>query len=249
MRNKSNLLTILKKHSGRDSSGIITVRHQGGGQKKYYRFIDFRRDKRGIKGKVLRIEYDPNRTTNIALINYGDGVKRYILCPEGLKIDDSIIADKKADIKIGNATELRYIPLGTSIHNIELYPNQGGQLIRSAGGYANIIAKDDKYAHIKLPSREIRKVLLNCYATIGQLDNSKHKLEKIGKAGKKRLMGIRPTVRGVAQNPRSHPHGGGEGKSGEGMNPKTPWGKSARGTKTRKKTKWSNKLIIQKRKL
>lgn len=242
------LMEILKKHSGRDASGTISVRHQGGRQKRYYRLIDFKRDKRDIKANVLGIEYDPNRTVNIALIQYADGEKRYILQPEELKVGDTIIAGEKAEIKTGNATTLRNVPLGTSIHNIELYPNQGGQLIRSAGGYAVIVAKDDQYAQVKFPSKEIRKIPLDCYATVGQLGNIQHKLEKLGKAGRKRLMGIRPTVRGVAQNPRSHPHGGGEGKSGEGMSPKTPWGKSARGTKTRKKRKWSDKLIIKKRK-
>lgn len=242
------LMEILKKHSGRDASGTISVRHQGGRQKRYYRLIDFKRDKRDIKANVLGIEYDPNRTVNIALIQYADGEKRYILQPEELKVGDTIIAGEKAEIKTGNATTLRNVPLGTSIHNIELYPNQGGQLIRSAGGYAVIVAKDDQYAQVKFPSKEIRKIPLDCYATVGQLGNVQHKLEKLGKAGRKRLMGIRPTVRGVAQNPRSHPHGGGEGKSGEGMSPKTPWGKSARGTKTRKKRKWSDKLIIKKRK-
>ena len=223
------------------------MHHRGGRQKRYYRLIDFKRDKRGMEAKVSRIEYDPNRTVYIALVQYKDGEKKYILYPEGLKIGDTIISDDQAEVKFGNTTILKNIPLGTPIHNIELYPNQGGQLIRSAGGYAIIIAKDDNYAHIKFPSREIRKVSLGCHATIGKLGNIQHKLEKIGKAGRRRLMGIRPTVRGVAQNPRSHPHGGGEGKSGEGMASKTSWGKSARGTKTRKKRKWSDKLIIKKR--
>lgn len=241
-------MKILKKHSGRDASGKISVRHQGGRQKRYYRLIDFKRDKRDIKASVLRIEYDPNRTVNIALVQYADGEKRYILQPEGLKVGDTIIAGEKVEIKTGNATMLRNIPLGALVHNLELYPNQGGQLIRSAGGGVVVMAKDDQYAQVKFPSKEIRKIPLDCYATVGQLGNVQHKLKKIDKAGRKRLMGIRPTVRGVAQNPRSHPHGGGEGKSGEGMSPKTPWGKSARGTKTRKKGKWSNKLIIKRRK-
>ncbi len=247
-RPEKRLRKILKKHSGRDASGQISMRHQGGRQKRYYRLIDFKRDKKDIEAKVLRIEYDPNRTVDIALIQYTDGEKRYILQPEGLKVGDTVSAGEKVEIKIGNAMKLRSVPLGTSIHNIEFYPNQGGKLIRSAGGYAVIAAKDERYAQIKFPSKEIRKISLDCYATIGQLGNIKHKLEKIGKAGRKRLMGIRPTVRGVAQNPRSHPHGGGEGKSGEGMPPKTPWGKSARGTRTREKRKWSNKLIIKRRK-
>jgi large subunit ribosomal protein L2 len=248
MREKKKLLKILKKHSGRDNSGKISVRHHGGRQKRYYRLIDFKRDKRDVKGTITALDYDPNRTINIALIQYKDGEKRYILHPEGLKINNNIVASDRTEIKPGNAMKLKNIPLGTMIHNIELYPNQGGQLIRSAGGYAEIIAKDDKYAHIKFPSKEIRKILLNCYATIGQLSNPEHKLKKIKKAGKKRLRGIRPTVRGVAQNPQSHPHGGGEGRSGEGMAPKTPWGKPARGKKTRKKKKWSDKLIIKRRK-
>lgn len=245
---EKSLIRILKKHSGRSSSGHISVRHQGGRQKRYYREIDFKRDKRDIEAQVLKIEYDPNRTSYIALVQYKDGEKKYILHPEGLKIGDKITAGENAEVKIGNALSFKHIPLGTLVHNVELYAKKGGQLIRSAGGYAVVIAKDEKYVDLKLPSREVRKVALQCYATIGQISNIGHKLEVIGSAGRKRLMGIRPTVRGVAQNPRSHPHGGGEGKSGEGMHPKTPWGKSARGTKTRKKNKWSNKFIIKRRK-
>ena len=245
---KKKLKVILKKHSGRDNSGQISVRHQGGRHKRYYRIIDFKRDKRNILGKVVTIEYDPNRTVNIALIEYEDGEKKYILHPQGLNIGESIIAGDKVEIKVGNATKLRNIPLGTMVHNIELYPGQGGKLARSAGTYGEVVGKDEKYAHIKFPSREIRKVLLDCYATIGQLDNIDHKLKKLKKAGDSRHRGIRPTVRGTAQNPRSHPHGGGEGRTGEGMNPKTPWGKPARGKKTRKKGKWSDKLIIKRRK-
>lgn len=247
MKNKK-LKIILKKHSGRDNTGQVSVRHQGGRQKRYYRLIDFKRDKKNVEGRVMAIEYDPNRTVNIALVEYKDGEKRYILQPQGLKVGDSVISSDQAEVSPGNAMMLKHIPLGTPIHNIELYPGQGGQMVRSAGSYAEIVAKDEKYAHIKFPSREIRKVLLNCYATIGQLGNVDHKLEKIGKAGRKRHMGIKPTVRGVAQNPRSHPHGGGEGRSGEGMIPKTPWGKPARGKKTRKKGKWSDQLIIKRRK-
>lgn len=245
---EKSLIAILKKHSGRDSSGHVSVRHQGGRQKRYYREIDFKRDKRNIEAQVLKIEYDPNRTAYIALVQYKDGEKRYILHPEGLKIGDKITAGENTEVKIGNALPFKNIPLGAFVHNIELYAKKGGQLIRSAGGYAVVIAKDEKYVDLKLPSKEVRKVALQCYATIGQISNIGHKLEVIGKAGRKRLMGIRPTVRGVAQNPRSHPHGGGEGKSGEGMHPKTPWGKSARGTKTRKKNKWSNKFIVKRRK-
>lgn len=244
---EKKLSVILKKHSGRDASGHVSVRHQGGRQKRYYRIIDFRRDKRDISAKVIGVEYDPGRTAYIALVEYSDGERRYILHPEGVKKDDTVISGKSVEVKVGNALPLRAIPLGTPIHNIELYPGQGGQIIRSAGGYATIIAKDEKYADVKLPSREVRKIMIDAYATIGQISNIGHKLEKIGKAGRRRLMGIRPTVRGVAQNPRSHPHGGGEGKSGEGMNPKTPWGKIARGGKTRKPTKWTNKFIVKKR--
>jgi len=248
MEKEKKLLVILKKHSGRDNSGRISVRHRGGRQKRYYRLIDFKRDKRDMEAKVLRIEYDPNRTVNIALVEYADGEKRYILQPEGLKVGDTVIAGEKVEIKPGNATSLRNIPLGTMIYNLELYPQQGGQLIRSAGSYAVVVGKEERYAQVKLPSKEIRRIPLDCYATIGQLGSIQHKLEKLGKAGRKRLMGMRPTVRGVAQDPRSHPHGGGEGRSGEGMPPKTPWGKPAKGGKTRKKRKWSDKLIVKRRK-
>lgn len=245
---EKKLIVILKKHSGRDSSGTISVRHQGGRHKRYYRLIDFKRDKRGIKGVVECIEYDPNRNVDIALINYADGEKRYILCPKDLKINDKIITSENADIKTGNALALKNIPLGIQVHNVELYSDQGGQIIRGAGTYGVIIAKEGEYVHLKLPSGEIRRVSGNCFASIGQLGNIDHKDQVIGKAGRKIHMGIRPTVRGTAQNPRSHPHGGGEGKVGEGMHPKTPWGRSARGTKTRNRKKWSNKLIIKKRK-
>lgn len=242
------LTEILKKHSGRNSSGKISVRHQGGRQKRYYRVIDFKRDKRDVQGIVTSIEYDPNRTSNIALITYADKEKRYIIAPEGLTVGQKIMASDNAEIAIGNALPLKNIPLGAQIHNVELYQGKGGQIIRSAGTYAVVIAKDGDYVDIKLSSREVRKISMHCQATIGQISNVAHKLEEIGSAGRKRLMGIRPTVRGVAQNPRSHPHGGGEGKVGEGMPPKTPWGKSARGTKTRKPNKWSNKLVVKKRK-
>ncbi len=245
---EKKLTHILKKHSGRDALGHISVRHQGGRQKRYYRIIDFKRTKRNIIGTVKGVEYDPGRTAHIALVEYQDGERRYILHPEGLRKGDTIISGDSVEIKTGNALPLRVIPIGTFIHNIELYPSQGGQIIRSAGGYATIIAKDERYAHIKLPSKEVRKIMINSYATIGQISNIGHKLEIIGKAGRKRLMGIRPTVRGVAQNPRSHPHGGGEGKSGEGMIPKTPWGKLARGGKTRKPRKWTNKFVVKSRK-
>lgn len=242
------LRVILKKHSGRNNQGKITIRHRGGRQKRFYRVVDFKRDKREMEAKVVNIEYDPNRTANIALIEYSDGEKRYILSPEGLKVGDKIIASETAEIKVGNALPLKNIPLGVNVHNIELYPGRGGQIVKSAGLTATIIGNDSQYVYLKLPSGEKRKVLRDCYATIGQVSNVTHQFEKIGKAGRKRLMGIKPTVRGTAQNPRSHPHGGGEGRSGEGMHPKTPWGKLARGKKTRKKKLWSDKFILQRRK-
>ncbi len=242
------LVKILKKHSGRDNKGHISVRHQGGRQKRYYRIIDFKRDKRDVEAEVVRIEKDPNRNAYIALVKYQDGELRYIIQPEGLKPGDKIIASEKAEIKVGNALPLKNIPIGITVHNVELYPGKGGQLARGAGTAAVIIAQEEKYTQIKLQSGEIRRVLSDCWATIGQVGNIGHKYEKIGKAGRKILMGIRPTVRGTAQNPRSHPHGGGEGRSGEGMHPKTPWGKPARGKKTRKKNLPSDKLIIKRRK-
>lgn len=245
---EKGLVTILKKHSGRDSSGQISVRHQGGRQKRYYRIIDFKRDKKDVEGQVLSVEYDPNRNANIALIEYKDGEKRYILHPKDLKTGDLVMAGMEVEIKIGNALPLSNIPIGIQVHNIEIIPGQGGKMVRGAGGSASIIAKEDKYIHIKLPSGEVRKFLKDCWATVGIVGNIEHKDEIIGKAGRKILMGIRPTVRGTAQNPRSHPHGGGEGRVGEGMHPKTPWGKSARGTRTRSKKKWTKKLIVKRRK-
>ncbi len=245
---EKKLVEILKKHSGRDSSGRVSVRHQGGRQKRYYRLIDFKRTKPGVKGEVISIEYDPNRNAYIALVSYADGEKRYVLHPKDLKIGDKIVASETADIKIGNSLPLKNIPVGTQVHNVELYPGQGGKMIRGAGTAATVLAKDEQYVHLKLPSGEVRKFLQDCYATVGLVGNLEHKYENIGKAGRKILMGIRPTVRGVAQNPRSHPHGGGEGKSGTGMHPKTPWGKPAKGTKRRNRNKWSNKLIIKPRK-
>ena len=244
---KKKLMHILKKHSGRDNSGSISVRHQGGRHKRYYRLIDFKRDKKDIVGKVIAIEYDPNRNSSLARIQYTDNENRYILHPKGLKIGDKIVSSEKAEIKIGNALPLGNIPIGVEIHNVEINPGTGGKIIRGAGNVATIIAKEDKYVHLKLPSGEIRKFLNNCYATIGSLGNEDYKEREIGKAGRKIRMGIRPTVRGTAQNPRTHPHGGGEGKSGEGMHPKTPWGKPAKGKRTRKKGKWSNKLIVKRR--
>ena len=242
------LIEILKKHSGRDSKGRITVRHQGGRQKRYYRIIDFKRDKKDIEGTVLRIEYDPNRNAHIALINYKDGEKRYILQPQGLKVGDTIIAKDDAEIKTGNSLLLKNIPIGIEVHNVELHPNQGGKMIRGAGTSATVLAKDNTYVHLKLPSGEVRLFFQNCAATVGRVGNVKHRFEQIGSAGRKRRMGIRPTVRGVAQHPGAHPHGGGEGRSGEGMHPKTPWGKAARGKRTRWRKKASNKFIVKRRK-
>lgn len=245
---QKSLISILKKHSGRDNSGQISVRHQGGRQKRYYRTIDFKRDKKDMDGIVIAIEYDPNRNANIALIEYKDKERRYILHPKDLLVGDKVIASNNAEVKVGNALPLKNIPLGISVHNIELYAGQGGQMMRGAGTYASVVAKEGNFIHLKLPSGEVRKFFADCWATIGQVGNIEHKDIDLGKAGRKRLMGIRPTVRGTAQNPRSHPHGGGEGRSGEGMHPKTPWGKPARGKRTRNKTKWSNKFVVSRRK-
>ncbi len=244
---EKSLTVILKKHSGRDNSGKISVRHQGGRQKRYYRLVDFKRDKKDIEGTVKSVEYDPNRNADIALIEYKDGEKRYIIHPKDLNVGDKVVSSDNADVKIGNALPLKNIPIGTQVHNLELYPGQGGKIIRGAGTFASIIAKEGSYIHIKLQSGEMRKFLENCMATVGIVGNVAQKEENFRKAGRKILMGIRPTVRGTAQNPRSHPHGGGEGRSGEGMHPKTPWGKPARGKRTRNKKKWSNKLIISRR--
>jgi large subunit ribosomal protein L2 len=242
------LMTIKKKNSGRDASGQVVVRHQGGQHKRFIRKIDFKRDKLNITGKVVAIEYDPNRTVDIALIQYADGDKRYILAPHGLKAHDTIVAGKEAEATMGNALPLSHIPVGTFVHNIELTPGKGGQLARSAGTSAIVSAKEGQYAHIKLPSGEVRKVRITGMATVGQLGNIDKKNENIGKAGRARHMGRRPTVRGVAQNPRSHPHGGGEGRSGIGMSsPKTYAGRKAVG-RTRRPTKYSNKYILQRRK-
>jgi large subunit ribosomal protein L2 len=242
------LKVILPKHSGRNSSGSITIRGQGGRQKRFYRLIDWQRDKHQTWAEVMSIEYDPNRSVNICLLKYNDGEFRYILHPIGLGIGDKVIAGEEAPIKVGCALPLSVIPSGVEIHNVELIKGRGGQIVRSAGSSTVIIGKDEKYAHLKLPSGEIRKVELGCYATIGKLDNENRKNENLGKAGRSRLLGKRPKVRGVAMNPNSHPHGGGEGRSGQGMHPKTPWGKGAVGRKTRQKTKSSNKLIIKRRK-
>ena len=245
---EKSLTVTLKKHSGRNNRGKITVRHKGGGTRPKYRIIDFKRDKDGIPAKVATIEYDPNRSANIALLHYADGEKRYIIAPNKLMVGDVIFAGPDADIKTGNALPLANIPVGTIIHNIELKPGKGGQLVRSAGNGAQLMAKEGKYATLRLPSGEMRMVPLNCRATIGQVGNIEHDLINIGKAGRKRHMGIRPTVRGSVMNPNDHPHGGGEGKASIGRpGPCTPWGKPALGLKTRKKNKQSNKLIVRTR--
>lgn len=240
------LKVLLKKHSGRDNTGSISVRHQGGRQKRFYRIIDFKRDNVDVAGVIETIEYDPNRTANIALVRFDDGQVRYILHCVGMEKGMKVIRSEQADIKPGNALTLHSIPLGVEIHNLEMYPGNGGQIVKSAGSAATIIAKDGDYADVKLPSREVRKFLLRCTATIGRISNVEHKLEEIGSAGRKRHMGIRPTVRGVAQNPSSHPHGGGEGRTGTGSHPKTRQGKPAMGKKTRK-VRWSDSLIVKNR--
>ncbi len=242
------LTDVLIKTGGRDSSGRVSVRHIGGRHKRFYRLIDFKRNKFDVVGKVVSIEYDPNRTSFIAQINYKDGDKRYILAPLNLEIGEEVIAGEKVEVKIGNAMPLKSIPIGTVIHNIELIAGQGGAIVRSAGSSAVLMAKEGGFAHLRLPSTEIRRVNLDCIATVGSLGNIDWKNVNFGKAGRKRNMGIRPTVRGVAQNPSSHPHGGGEGRSGIGMkSPKTPWGKPTLGKKTRNRKK-SNKLIVTERK-
>ncbi len=242
------LKVIKKQHSGRDASGHVSIRHQGGQHKRYIRSIDFKRDKFNVTGKVMAIEYDPNRTADIALVQYTDGDKRYILAPHGLKVADKVVSGKGSEARLGNALPLSEIPVGTFVHNIELTPGRGGQMARGAGTAAIVSAKEGLYAHVKLPSGEVRKVRANAMATVGQLGNIDQKNEVIGKAGRARNMGRRPTVRGVAQNPRSHPHGGGEGRSGIGMpGPKTFAGRSAVGN-TRRKNKYSDKYILQGRK-
>ncbi|SHJ06078.1 50S ribosomal protein L2 [Desulfofundulus thermosubterraneus] len=243
---EKSLLVPLKKKAGRNFQGRITVRHRGGGHKRMYRIIDFKRDKDGIPAKVASIEYDPNRSARIALLHYADGEKRYILAPVGLEVGMTVVSGPDADIKVGNALPLRNIPVGTLVHNLELYPGGGGQLVRSAGAAAQVMAKEGKYAHIRMPSGEMRLLLLDCRATIGQVGNVEHENITIGKAGRSRWLGIRPTVRGVVMNPVDHPHGGGEGRSPIGRNPVTPWGKPALGARTRKK-KPSDRLIIKRR--
>ena len=245
---EKSLLVSLKKNSGRNAHGKITVRHRGGGNRRKYRIIDFKRNKDGIPAKVATVEYDPNRTANIALLNYADGEKRYILAPVGINVGDTILSGLGADIKPGNCLALKDMPVGTIIHNIELKPGKGAQLVRSAGVSAQLMAKEGKNALLRLPSGEMRLVSINCKATIGQVGNIEHGNVVIGKAGRKRHMGIRPTVRGSVMNPNDHPHGGGEGRSPIGRpSPVTPWGKPALGYKTRKKNKASNKLIVSRR--
>ena len=243
---EKSLIEPLKKHAGRNNRGVITTRHRGGGNKRFYRIIDFRRDKWGIPAKVAAIEYDPNRTAFIALLHYADGEKRYILAPLGLKVGDIVQSGPGAPIRVGNALPLREIPLGTQVHNVELYPGRGGQLGRAAGAVAQVVAKIDNYVHLRLPSGEIRMVHAECMATIGQVGNLDHQNVSIGKAGRKRHMGWRPAVRGSAMTPRDHPHGGGEGKAPRGMPPKTPWGKPALGKRTRRNKK-SDRFIIRRR--
>ena len=246
---EKSLVTSQSKNAGRNNQGKITVRHQGGGAKRKYRIIDFKRNsKDGIPAKVIGIEYDPNRTANIALICYADGEKAYILAPEGLTDGMQVMSGENAEAKVGNCLPLQNIPVGTQIHNIELHPGKGGQMVRSAGGSAQLMAKEGKFATLRLPSGEMRMVPIICRATIGVVGNGEHSLVNLGKAGRKRNMGIRPTVRGSVMNPNDHPHGGGEGKCGIGRpGPSTPWGKPALGLKTRKQKKQSNKLIVRRR--
>ncbi|MGO0122803.1 50S ribosomal protein L2 [Desulfothermobacter acidiphilus] len=242
-----SLVKPLKKRAGRNSQGRITVRHRGGGHKRLYRVIDFKRDKDGVPAKVAAIEYDPNRSARIALLHYRDGEKRYILAPEGLEVGQEVMSGPEADIKVGNALPLRHIPLGTMVHNIELNPGGGGKLVRAAGATAQIMAKEGDYAHLRMPSGEIRLIHLDCRATIGQVGNVEHENIVLGKAGRARRLGMRPSVRGAAMNPVDHPHGGGEGKAPVGLpHPKTPWGKPARGVRTRK-AKPSDKFIMRRR--
>ncbi len=243
-----SLLAPLGSKGGRNNNGRITTRHQGGGHKRQYRIIDFKRNKDGIPAKVATIEYDPNRSANIALLNYADGEKRYILAPKGLTVGTTLLSGENADIKVGNCLEMRHMPEGTFIHNVELKPGKGGQLARSAGVSAQILGIEDKYVTVRLASGEVRKILANCRATIGQVGNEDHSLVNLGKAGRSRWLGIRPTVRGSVMNPNDHPHGGGEGRTPVGRkSPMTPWGKKAMGVKTRKNKKASTKLIVRRR--
>jgi len=245
---EKRLTRSLRKSGGRNNTGRITIRHRGGGHKRRYRIIDFKRNKYNVPGKVLTVEYDPNRSANISLIQYADGEKRYILSPVGLKVDDAIIASDNAPLKIANALPLKNIPTGLFVHNIELQPGKGGQMVRSAGASAQVMAHDNGFCTLKLPSGEVRMVKENCIATIGQVGNRSHEQIVSGKAGRSRWLGRRPSVRGVAMNPVDHPMGGGEGKSSGGRHPTTPWGKPTKGYKTRKKNKKSNNMILKRRK-
>lgn len=246
---EKSLVEPLKKHAGRNAHGHITVRHQGGGHKRQYRIIDFKRNKDNIPAKVATIEYDPNRSARIALLHYVDGEKRYIIAPNGLKVGDIIVSGPEADIKVGNALPIANIPVGTIVHNIELKPEKGGQICRSAGTSAQLMAKEGKYAHLRLPSGEVRLILTTCRATIGQVGNLEHEIINIGKAGRNRWLGIRPTVRGSVMNPNDHPHGGGEGRAPVGRkSPVSPWGKPAHGGNTRKKNNINDKYIVKSRK-
>ena len=245
---EKSLVVSLKSKGGRNNNGRITTRHQGGGHKRNYRIIDFKRNKDGIPAKVATIEYDPNRSANIALLHYVDGEKRYILAPKGLTVGMQVVSGKDADIKVGNCLEMKDMPEGTFIHNVELKPGKGGQLARSAGCSAQILGIEDKYVTVRLSSGEVRKILSNCRATVGVVGNEDHSLVNIGKAGRKRWKGVRPTVRGSVMNPNDHPHGGGEGRTPIGRkSPMTPWGKKAMGVKTRKTKKASDKLIVRRR--
>ena len=245
---EKSLCVSLKKNSGRNNQGKITVRHRGGGSRRLYRIIDFKRRKDGIPAKVVAIEYDPNRTANIALLHYADGEKAYILAPVGLTVGTTLMNGAEAEVRVGNCLPLSSIPVGSNIHNIELYPGKGGQLVRAAGNTAQLMAKEGKYATLRMPSGEMRMVPVECRATIGQVGNIEHELVNVGKAGRTRNKGFRPTVRGSVMNPNDHPHGGGEGKTGIGRpGPVTPWGKPALGLKTRKSNKKSNKLIVRRR--
>jgi large subunit ribosomal protein L2 len=244
---EKSLVRALKKTGGRNAKGRVTCRHRGGGHKRRYRVIDFKRNKMDVPAKVAAMEYDPNRSARIALLHYVDGEKRYIVAPQGLAVGDRVIASKAADIKPGNVLPLRNMPLGTQIHNIELRPGKGSQLVRSAGSYAQLMAKEGQYAQVKLPSGEVRMILIDCQATVGQVGNAEHGNISLGKAGRKRWLGRRPRVRGVAMNPVDHPMGGGEGKSSGGRHPCSPWGQPTKGFRTRKKSKVSNRYIVRRR--
>ena len=244
---EKSLVRALKKTGGRNAKGRVTCRHRGGGHKRRYRVIDFKRNKREVPAKVAAVEYDPNRSARIALLHYVDGEKRYIVAPQGLAVGDTVIASEAADIKPGNVLPLRNMPLGTQIHNVELRPGKGSQLVRSAGSYAQLMAKEGRYAQVKLPSGEVRMILIDCQATVGQVGNAEHGNISLGKAGRKRWLGRRPRVRGVAMNPVDHPMGGGEGKASGGRHPCSPWGQPAKGFRTRKKRKVSNRYIVRRR--